>query len=58
MQVFDEIDFVAEDLFVAVRNNRPRVSRAVSQVHARKNHSYFLDYWKQGNSGGIWEPPQ
>ena len=58
MQAFDEMGFVAEDLFVVVRNNRPGVSRAVRQVHARKNHSYFLVFWKQGNSGGIWEPPQ
>ena len=58
MQAFGEMGFVAEDLFVVVRNNRPGVSRAVRQVHARKNHSYFLVFWKQGESGGIWEPPQ
>ena len=58
MQAFDEMGFVAEDLFVVVRNNRPGVSRAIRQVHARKNHSYFLVFWKQGKSGGLWEPPQ
>jgi len=58
IQAFDEMGFVAEDLFVVVRNNRPGVSRAVRQVHARKNHSYFLVFWKQVKSGGIWEPPQ
>ena len=58
MQAFDEMGFVAEDLFVVVRNNRPGVSRAVRQVHARKNHSYFLVFWKRGMSGGIWEPPR
>jgi len=40
--------FVIEDLFVLVRNNRPGVSRAVRQVHARKNHSYFLVFRKAG----------
>jgi len=34
--------FIIEDLFVLLRNNRPGVSRIVRQVHARKNHSYFL----------------
>lgn len=34
--------FVVEDLFVVVRRNKPGVSRVLRQVHARKNHSYFL----------------
>lgn len=34
--------FMIEDLFVLLRNNRPGVSRLIRQVHARKNHSYFL----------------
>lgn len=34
--------YVVEDLFVLVRRNRPGVSRVVRQVHARKNHSYFI----------------
>ena len=34
--------FYARDLFVLVRQNRPAVARLVRQVHARKNHSYFL----------------
>lgn len=34
--------FVVEDLFVVVRRNKPGVSRVLKQVHARKNHSYFL----------------
>lgn len=57
IQAYEKIGFVAEDLFVVVRANRPGVSRAVRQVHARKNHSYFLVFWKRGESGGIWEPP-
>lgn len=38
--------FVAEDIFVLVRNGRPGVSRVVRQVHARKNHSYFIVFRK------------
>lgn len=34
--------FVAEDLFVVVRNARPGVSRILRQAHARKRHSYFI----------------
>jgi len=34
--------FYARDLFVLVRRNRPGVARLLRQVHARKNHSYFL----------------
>ena len=39
-------DFVAEDIFVLVRHGRPGVSRIIKQVHARKNHSYFLVFVK------------
>ena len=49
--------FVTEDLFVVMRNNRPGVSRMTKQVHARKNHSYFLVFWKRGTTGPVWEPP-
>lgn len=41
-----EKGLVVEDLFVLVRNNRPGVSRMIAQVHARKNHSYFLVFRK------------
>lgn len=34
--------FDAKDLFVVVRTQRPCVSRIKRQLHARKNHSYFL----------------
>ena len=34
--------YYCKDLFVVVRRNRPVVSRMKGQVHARKNHSYFL----------------
>ena len=58
MQMYDQMGFVAEDLFVVLRNNRPGVSRAVRQVHARKNHSYFLVFWKRGETKGLWGPPK
>lgn len=38
--------FYARDLFVLVRSNRPGVARLLRQVHARKNHSYFLVFQK------------
>ena len=43
---FAELGFYARDLFVLVRNNRPGVARLMRQVHARKNHSYFLVFQK------------
>lgn len=57
MQAYKDVGFVAEDLFVVMRNNRPGVSRVVKQVHTRKNHSYFLVFWKRGNGSGLWESP-
>src|ERR1035441_3219657 len=41
--------YYAKDLFVVVRTNRPIVSRLKKQVHARKNHSYFLVFVKGKN---------
>jgi hypothetical protein len=38
--------FYCKDLFVLVRSNRPVISRLIKQVHARKNHSYFLVFIK------------
>lgn len=58
IQSYEQLGFVAEDLFVVVRQNRPGVSRTIRQVHARKNHSYFLVFWKKGPKRGIWEPPR
>lgn len=47
--------FFAKDLFVVVRQNRPGVSRILKQVHARKNHSYFIVFLKlaHGQSGRV-----
>ncbi len=41
-----DMGFHCKDLFVVVRPNRPSMSRVVKQVHARKNHSYFLVFIK------------
>lgn len=38
--------FVAEDLFVVMRNGKPGVSRVLRQAHARKSHSYFIVFLK------------
>jgi hypothetical protein len=58
MQMYQKMGFIAEDLFVIVRNNRPGVSRMVRQVHARKNHSYFLVLWKHISGRTLWQPPR
>ncbi len=50
---FAQLGFYAKDLFVVVRNNRPAMSRMLKQVHARKNHSYFLVFVK---NGATWKP--
>ena len=48
--------FIVEDLFVLLRTNRPGVSRMVKQVHARKNHSYFL-VLRKSNGKSRWFGP-
>ena len=40
------LGFYARDLFVLVRTGRPGIARLLRQVHARKNHSYFLVFQK------------
>lgn len=55
MRIYEEMGFIAEDLFVVVRSNRPGVSRMVRQVHARKNHSYFLVFWKRSGVNDRWK---
>lgn len=45
---YERIGFYTKDLFVVVRPNRPAVSRILRQIHARKNHSYFLVFVKNG----------
>jgi hypothetical protein len=43
---YEQMGFYTKDLFVLVRANRPGISRLKTQVHARKNHSYFLVFQK------------
>lgn len=57
MRFYEKMGLITEDLFVVTRTNRPGVSRVVRQVHARKNHSYFLVFWKPGSTGRIWKAP-
>jgi hypothetical protein len=44
---YETYGFYTKDLFVLVRTNKPNVSRLKKQVHARKNHSYFLIFIKK-----------
>lgn len=46
INAYEKMGFYARDLFVVVRPNQPGVSRIIKQVHARKNHSYFLIFQK------------
>ena len=46
--------FVAQDLFIVVRNHVPGVSRVLKQAHARKNHSYFIVFRKP-NGKSRWK---
>ncbi len=53
---YETLGFCVEDLFVLLRQNKPGVSRIAKQVHARKNHSYFIVFWKRGGKqrwGGV-----
>ena len=43
---YESLGFYAKDLFVIVRPNKPAITRLKKQVHARKNHSYFLVFVK------------
>ena len=57
VESYSQMGFVAEDLFVVVRNNKPGVSASIRQIHARKNHSYFLVFWKPSGRGRVWTGP-
>lgn len=51
IEIYNEyvtIGFYCKDLFVVIRENRPVVSRLKQQVHARKNHSYFMVFVRCG----------
>ena len=43
---YEKHGYYTKDLFVVVRNNKPSVSGIKKQVHARKNHSYFIVFIK------------
>lgn len=43
----ENIGYYSKDLFIVVRTGKPAVSRLITQVHARKNHSYFLVFVKK-----------
>lgn len=50
---FEKHGFYCKDLFIVVRRNAPVVSRLIKQVHARKNHSYFLVFERQDHRKAI-----
>lgn len=43
---YEQLGFYCKDLFVIVRQNKVGMARVIKQVHARKNHSYFLVFIK------------
>lgn len=43
---YERLGFYCKDLFVIVRQNKAGMARVIKQVHARKNHSYFLVFVK------------
>ncbi len=50
VEIINELDtmgYYSKDLFVVIRTGKPAVSRLKKQVHARKNHSYFLVFVKK-----------
>ena len=48
-----KLGMYTKDLFVTVRSNVPAVSNVQNQVHARKNHSYFLIFEMDGTPVNI-----
>lgn len=50
---YESLGFYIKDLFVVVRQNRVGVARLKKQVHARKNHSYFLIFIKVPNGKSV-----
>jgi hypothetical protein len=58
---YEDMGFYCKDVFVLVRANAPGVSRLLKQVHARKNHSYFLVFELPKGKGKLpksvrWSP--
>lgn len=48
---YEDMGFYCKDLFICVRTNAPGNSRTIKQVHARKNHSYFMVFVKTRAGG-------
>ena len=48
-----ELDVYTKDLFVVERHNNPSVSGMQNQIHARKNHSFFMIYTVDGEPQNI-----
>jgi len=53
---YESYGFYTKDLFVVMRVNQPAISRLKKQVHARKNHSYFLVFVKTKRKRTISKP--
>ena len=55
---YEQLGFYTKDLFVVVRQNKAGITRLKKQVHARKNHSYFLIFVKvpEGKSRHTYRP--
>jgi len=47
---YEDAGFYTKDLFVVVQNRTPNVVGMDNQVHARKNHSFFMVYINGGGS--------
>lgn len=58
INAYEADGFYCKDLFVVVRTNQPGVSRLKKQVHARKNHSYFLVFVKTKKKRTITRHPK
>ncbi len=41
---YEKLGYYTKDLFIVTRTNKPSINGFKKQVHARKNHSYFLVY--------------
>jgi len=54
---YTPLGFHPKDLFVVVRPNSPCITRLKKQVHARKNHSYFLVFVKTSSPRSVGHHP-
>lgn len=54
---YEGLGFYTRDIFVIVRTNKPAITRLKKQVHARKNHSYFLVFQKLTKRGKTLRTP-